>query len=508
VKRRSFSLAAGLAVAAASLSLAACTETTGEDGAAGGVLRIAGYGEDDVNFSVGWNAQNPELSLMAKALYDSLFISDGGLALAPGLATKWSYDEARTTLTVDLRDDVTFSDGSTLDAQDVKSTLDWWVDFDANYASVYGGADVVDDRTLVINLKKPNGYFLTGLLSIAITSSEAIADPESMVTDPIGTGPYVLNRDDSIEASRYVFDKREEAWEADNYPFEQLVFQMVGVEPSAAVNALRSGQVDFVPSTDGSTADSVVAEGYQAIPYPQLYFYIAFDTTGATVPELADLRVRQAINYAIDRVGIAENVNYGYGNPSAQVDVNPDGPMYRPERGGDYAYSVDEAKSLLAEAGYPEGFDMDMVAFEGVFDAYEPVIRQAFADIGINLDFVEASVDTAVEEYASARYSSLLVGSDTSSVSSDYALGSIINPWPGNTTPELSALLDTLNTGDDEERAQAYAELGDFMLDEAWIAVLAHPGVVQLADPEVVAFRDGYKSWLGMIPLRAIVPAP
>jgi peptide/nickel transport system substrate-binding protein len=492
---------------AVALALAGCG-TPAEDESSD-VLRIAQGGSGDINFSVG--PQDPELSLMSKAIYDSLFTSeDGGTDMTPGLATEWSYDDARTTLTVKLREGVTFSDGSALDAQDVKDTFDFRAadpGEQALFGAYYADSEVIDDHTLVIHQKQPQGVFLVNMRRFAITSSEAIADPDSMVTDPVGTGPYVLNREETIDASKYVFDKREEAWEADTYPFEQLVFNLVGDDPNAPVNALRAGQVDFIAYTDGSTADSLADDGYELLPYYFVYQTLVLDATGNTVPALADVRVRQAINYAFDRQGIADSVNYGYGSSTAQLEANPDGAMYRPGRDTDYAYDVDRAKELLTEAGYPDGFDMSLVTIRGAYAAYGPVIQQTFADIGINLDYVEVPFEDYLTEYLSGRYSAVMLGSSPGEASTDYKVGGVMNPWPGNSPAELTALIDTLNTGTDDEIEQANAELGDFLLDYALVVVLSHPQIVQIADPEVVDFRDGYKSWFGQVPLRAMIPA-
>jgi peptide/nickel transport system substrate-binding protein len=508
MKRRGFSLAIGSAIAATALVLAGCTSSGGGDESPT-VLRIAQGGEDAIDFSGGFK-QDPELSLMAKAIYDSLFTSeDGGTDMTPGLATEWSYDDARTTLTLQLREGVTFSDGSAFDAQDVKDTLDWIADqpeASTTFGVFYEGSEVTDEHTLVIHQTQAQALVLLNVRRYAITSSEAIADPDSMVTDPIGTGPYVLNREDSIEASSYVFDKRDDAWEADTYPFDQLVFNLVGIEPSASVNALRAGQVDFVAYTDGSTAESLVADGYEAIPYYFVYWTIVLDASGGTVPALADVRVRQAINYAFDRQGIVDGLNYGYGNPTAQIEANPDGPMYRPDRDEDYAYDLDRAKELLAEAGYPDGFDMSIVSIQA-FKTYRPVIEQTFADLGINLEYVEALNEDKHTAYMSGKYSAAVFASTPGEASIDYAAGSYNNPWAANTTPELTELLATLDTGSEDEVKEASAAVGDFLLDEAYTVMLAHPQVVQIGDPKVVAYRDGYKSWLGQIPLRAMIPA-
>jgi peptide/nickel transport system substrate-binding protein len=502
MKSRRF-IITGIAGALAALLIPACSSAGGPE-PSGGTLRIGQNGSADIDFS--FSAQNPETSLMAKGMYDSLLTSeDGGTAMTPGLATEWSYDESRTTLTLTLREGVTFSDGSAFDAEDVKATLDFANESQAFLVN-YADSEITDEHAITIHLTEATGVFLVYLRQLSITSTEAIADPDSMVKDPVGTGPYVLNRDDSIEASSYVLDKRDDAWEADVYPFDQLVFKLVGDDPSAALNALRAGQVDFVAGTDASTADAAVANGFEAITYPFVYLFIHLDTSGRTAPALADVRVRQALNYAFDREGIAESVNYGYGNPTSQIEANPDSPFYRPGRDDEYAYDIDRAKELLAEAGYPDGFDMSLVVVESGFAAYGPIVRQTFADIGINLDYVAAGNDEWFDEYASGRYSALVMGSTPGEVTGDYSVeNTILNPWP-NSTPEMTEILETLNAGTDEEIAQASADLSDYLLDEAWIIVFAHPEVVQVADSSVVTFRE-YKSWLGQIPLRAMIPA-
>jgi peptide/nickel transport system substrate-binding protein len=497
----------GSIVTAAALAVAGCSATADSGSAGERVLRIAQAGEDAIDFSP--LRQDPEISLLSQTIFGSLFGSEeGGTNITPSLAADWSFDDPRTTLSVTLRDDVTFSDGTALDAQDVADTLEWIFgqpEMVPGYEKV-DGVEVTGDHSLQIHLNAPDALLLVNLRRVAIVPSEAIADPDSMVTDPVGTGPYVLDREESVEPSTYVFTKRDDAWEADRFPFDQVVFQVVGGEPSASVNALRSGQVDFVQYADSSVGTSLDEDGYEVIPYYWVYFAIWFDTTGNTVPALADVRVRQAISYAFDRQGISDSVNYGYGNPTSQLEANPDGATYREGRDDDYAYDPEKARDLLAEAGYPDGFEMNLVTDIGMAP-YEPVIRQSFADIGIKLDYVIVQVEDTIAEFTSGRYSAVISGATAGEIAVSMGAGfPYANPWTGNNPAVLDELVATLNSGSEEEVANASAEMGDFLLDDARGVFFAHPGFLQVANPEAVGFTE-YKSWLGQIPLRAFRPA-
>lgn len=273
----------------------------------------------------------------------------------PDLAESWTVSDDGKVYTFKLHSGVKFHDGTDFDANDVKYTLDRDRGPDstnsqkplfAHIASV----DVVDPATVKITLDEPQGGFLYNMGR----GEAVIVAPESEPTNkekPIGTGPFRF--DHWAKGSEIVLVKNPDYW-GPAPALDKVTFRIIP-DAAAAVPALLSGDVQAFPNMPAGDALAQI----KADPR----FKVVIGTTeGETIlsinnkkPPFDNLKVRQAISYALDRKEIIEGASTGgYGTPIGS-HYSPADPGYV-DLTGVYAYNPDKAKELLKEAGFPDGF--------------------------------------------------------------------------------------------------------------------------------------------------------
>lgn len=280
------------------------------------------------------------------------FMADG--SVVPGLAESWTVSEDGLTYTFTLRDGVTFHDGTTMDADDVKFSLDRINAEDSSNAqkALYAGivdVAVIDQRTLQLTLDQPNGMMLFNLAwgDAVIVAPESVAD---IAKSPIGTGPFKF--DDWVQGDRIELSAYDRYWGV-KPALTEATFRFIS-DPTAAFAAVMAEDVDaFV----GFPAPENLPQ-FEADPRFQV---LNGNTEGETIlatnnkmPPFDDVRVRKAIAHALDRQAIIDGAMFGLGTPIG-THFAPHNPDYV-DLTGNSQYDPELAKSLLAEAGYADGF--------------------------------------------------------------------------------------------------------------------------------------------------------
>jgi peptide/nickel transport system substrate-binding protein len=415
--------------------------------------------------------------------YESLFARHSSTALGglvPLLATGYEQSEDWKTVTITLREGVTFVDGEKFTAAGLKTYLEgmgaldeWWMSYYWNeYAPTL---TALDDTTLEITSDKPMSLveqrFLHLLLTwLPIMSPKVIDDPEQ--PNPAGTGPYVV--ESSTPEVGVTMVRNEEYWDPEEFPFDRIELTVFADEV-AALNALISGQIDAT-NVSPALADEAKEQGMtinlSEVSGGSAFLHIA-DLEGTVVPALADKRVRQAISLAFDREAINESMNHGYGVVTSQPFIETQ-PEY--VEGGDdrYGYDPDRAKELLAEAGYPDGFDVDLLCLAGASDTQIPVVTQSLADIGIRATTECLQYDAWGDAISKpSKYAIQLSGSPAQMVVSLFAASDAgLNSFKVE-DPELDDRWATMQNGPSAAAETAADELGEYILDEAMFAVFA-----------------------------------
>jgi len=352
-----------LAVVGAVL-VASCSGADSSGSAAGDKVR---YGYDlsaqftntfDVSKSTG-DCDGVPLSF----IYDKLFKYDVKTGtLAPNLATKWEITPgAKQTVTITLRDDVKFTDGTKLDAAAVKAALERNNKNDQLTSLDHiESIDVLGPTTLRINMKDDQALPL--LYVLGYSRDGMIMSPKSFKTandHPVGSGPFMF---ESFEPGKsIVLKKNSSYWNKGAYDFPGIDF-VYAKTGAPAVTRFRAGDLDIVrfesESLDTLKADpdaEVVVQPSQA--YLQLQFRLKFKN-GKTSP-FADERVRQAVRYAIDTKQINDLAQKGLGEVATQ-SLPKDSPGYDASLADRYPYNPEKARQLLADAGLPNGFTFTM----------------------------------------------------------------------------------------------------------------------------------------------------
>ncbi|WP_026555445.1 ABC transporter substrate-binding protein [Arthrobacter sp. 35W] len=407
--------------------------------------------------------------------YDSLIqrLPDG--KLAPMLATKWEYNADNTVLTVSLRTGVTFSDGAKFDAAAAKANLDYFKKAkgsDAYQVASLGSVDVVDDSTIKITLATPDPafeYYLTQAAGL-MGSPKALGTPE-MAAAPDGTGPYVMDKASSVVGSQYVFTKREGYWNADLQKFAKVTIKILP-DLTARTNALVSGQIDGA-LLDPKTGKQAEAAGMKLnssqVDWQGL---LLFDRDGKINPELANVKVRQAINFAFDRKTILEQQYLGQGTVTDQV-FGPESGAYVEGLENKYNYDPAKAKSLLAEAGYANGFTLKLPSFTG-YEAIVAVITQQLGDVGIKVESVPVPNANVVSDFAAGKFAvapfQLYQGEPWVAINQMISTTALYNPFKA-TTPELQAMIDAVHNGGTNS-AELAKDVNTYVTDNAWFAPL------------------------------------
>jgi peptide/nickel transport system substrate-binding protein len=473
-----------LAIAASALilvgGLTACagsSSTTSPTSARGGTLTTQFSGVPiSLNPALGGSGGS---ALFTALPYDSLIYQTGDGKLIPDLATKWVLSEGNTKLTLTIRKGVTFTDGATLDAAAVKASLDYFQTAgggDARYAGPVSSIEAPSSDTVVISYKSayPDApYYLSQYWSVGqIIGPKGLADPKSLLTSSDGTGQYTYSASDSVTGSSYSYLRNKKYFNPDAQQFDKIVVKVIG-DPSAVSSALSTGQVDF-GSASPNTAASIKSAGLKLVTAPFFTWGLtSADTQGTLVPALKSPEVRQAMAMAIDRDAVASALGSDFNQANGQMGAKgTDGNI----KGYGFTYDVAKAKSLLAQGGYPDGFELTVLT-ENILDS-QTTISQAIAGdlgkIGIKVNLVvKNSVPDFIQAALSKQYPALIwpvVGTTSAQVVTNFTQPGVTNPF-GNVNDTLNSLYSQAETSSGAAaQTAAYEKLTKAANDAAWFA--------------------------------------
>ncbi|WP_309713519.1 ABC transporter substrate-binding protein [Pseudolysinimonas sp.] len=462
------------AVAIAALALGGCT-ATGEPSGDGDSSLVLGaiFAPNTLDPSgAEWGNRAPYY----QAVFDTLLLATPEATIEPFLATDWSYNEANTELTLTIRDDVIFSDGTALTADIVKQNLERFqagTSPDAGYFAGIESIEAPDDTTVVITLSAPDPAFLNYLTrDPGLVASPAQFDAEDAATNPIGSGPYILDTAATVTGTSYVYTKNPDYWNPDLQHYASITINVLG-DPTAAVNAIKAGEANAVKLVSNDAIDEIEASGW-TIAANELDFQglLLLDRAGTQNPALADPRVRQAINYAFDREGLLQALQSGLGTVTTQVFPESSA-AYDPALDDYYSYDPEKAIELLAEAGYAGGLTLQMPSVNLLGPATFPLIQQQLADVGITVEHVETAPENFIADLLAPKYPASFMAleqnPDWQLIQFMIAPNAVFNPFH-STDSEVEALLTEIQNGDPETQAEKAAELNRYLVEQAWFA--------------------------------------
>lgn len=350
--------------------------------------------------------------------YDPLIYLNGDGELEPRLAQSWKYlNSTNTEFELKLRADVKFSDGSPLTADVVKRNVAYFAASGGEAAGALANiteVSVVDDLTVRMKLATPNpmmpDLFTQWQIAGLMISGKALDDPKALEKQTFGAGPYVLDEAATVPNDHYTYVPNSEYWNPDDIHYKKVVVKVLP-NPNTALSAVRSGQVDVISGDLTQVVDAAEDAGLDIASAHNPFWGLAIaDRAGDLIPALGDPRVRQALNYAVDRESITEALFGKWGEPTDQI-VLPGMQGYNDR--SFYEYDPDKAKQLLAEAGYPDGFELPVLSIE-TFSLMTQAIADDFSKIGVEVKIVNRGDATAyATDLQSGKFPAYAIGYGT-----------------------------------------------------------------------------------------------
>lgn len=315
------------------------------------------------------------------ALFDSLTVIGSDGELKPALALSWDL-ESETRWVFSLRPGVTFHNGAPFDAQAVAAILNYLRSDDgrrfyvASEVDTIAAIEVVDDLTLAVETTVPDAILPKRMALISVPEPRAWATlgPEGFGQAPVGTGSFKL-RDWGQGSGRMIFEAYAQSWR----PSQNVdVLELWTVaDATTRVQALLTGQVDVLEAVSIDDVAQIESAGFKVWNFGGAQVSsIAFRTVGNPDSPLQDVRVRQALNYAVNRALIADVLFGGKTEPASQgasagtIGYDPD---LKP-----IPYDPDRAKALLKDAGYEDGFPLTIEVLTG-FSTVDTLLYQQVA---------------------------------------------------------------------------------------------------------------------------------
>lgn len=410
-------------------------------------------------------------------MFDSLVFPEPDGTFSPALAESWEISDDGRTITFALRQGVTFHNGEAFTADDVVHSWETYIDPVVTYASnwtIASSVEKIDDFTVAVSTEEPNAlllpYIATAWSIIPKDYYEEVG-ATGFAEAPVGTGPFML--DEWIKGDSLTVVANPTYWRVGYPKLERVIFKFMP-ESATRIAAIQTGEIDISPRLTTEDATSLLgADDVTIIRYPvNRVYYLAFNnlTTGLDTP-IMEPAVRKALGYAVDVDGIINTLFDGYATRAVgfvgPTDLGFDGADPVP-------YDPDQARAMLAEAGYPDGFSVDMSCPDGAYAHINEVceiIRNNLNEVGVTgeLDIMESNAYWELE--ATQALPPLFVDSWSVTLTEAYPrLQGALNKgdsYANFYTDEIQALLDSIaTTVDTDARAALYGELQQLMRDD------------------------------------------
>ena len=348
-------------------------------------------------------------------LYEGLVkpTSDGGFI--PAVASDYIISDDAKTYTFTLRDGITFHDGTPVTIEDVKYSIDRYAEIQGEssaFSSLVDSVEVQDDKTLVVNLKESYSEFLP-MMTIAIIP-QSNEDPAG---NPIGTGPFKYvsyTPGQNLELEKY-----DGYWQEGVPSLDSVEFKFIADVDTAFVE-LQAGTIDILKYLTSAQAETLgddynIVQGSMNLVHA-MYLNSAYEPLSKT-------EVRQALCYAVDRDAIN---NFIFGGKSHIIGSHMSPAMskyYEPEAETVYSYDPEKAKELLADAGYADGFDLEITvpsSYSQHVDSAQ-IIADELSQVGINVTLNQVEWSTWLQDvYKGGNFQATVIGFDGTLAPSDW----------------------------------------------------------------------------------------
>jgi peptide/nickel transport system substrate-binding protein len=301
----------------------------------------------------------------------------------PWLATAWNYSSSLNALTLSLRKGVKFHDGTDFNAAAVKTNLDLCIAAKRAELAAVSSVEVIDTHIVRLNLSRVDAFLIPNLAeSVGVMiSPAALAKGEDFCrTNPVGTGPF--KQVDYKSGVSVKYEKWDGYWQKGK-PYLDAVQVLQIPNDTTAASSFKKGEINMLSLQDAVIIKDLKDAGAIVGGAVSGHSALIFDSGHKNSP-FADIKVRQAIAYAIDINTIQKSFGVSYFQSSNQF-VDKSTPYYNPKIAG-YPYNVQKAKAVLATTSYPKGFNANIIYINyPINELVCTAVQSMLAKIGINL---------------------------------------------------------------------------------------------------------------------------
>ena len=423
-------------------------------------------------------------------IFEGLVKPDADGNFVKALASDYEVSDDAKVYTFTLRDGVKFHNGQAVTAEDVKYSIERCADTSngdplVSAYSIIESVNILDDKTVEIRLSEPNTEFIAYM-----TTAILPADYDKQATDPVGTGPFKFESRTADE--NFIMVKNEDYW-GEKAHLDEVVFKIVS-DADMLVTNLKGGSVDMVMRLTSSQA-AELTEGFH-IEEGTMNLVQALYLNNAVEP-FNNEKVRQALCYAVNPDEIMMMVSDGKGERVGSSMYPGLKKYYDEDLNNFYTQDVEKAKELLKEAGYENGFDMEITvcsADQPHMDTAQVIIEQ-LKQVGINAKIKPVEWSTWLEEtYTNRNFQSTVVGVDAANLTARAMLERFTSTADNNFINFSDSKYDetfkkAIAELDDDEKTKLYKECEEILTEKA-----ANVYIQDLAN--LVAIRDGYEGYV------------
>ena len=425
-------------------------------------------------------------------IYEGLVKPDENGNLNPAVASNYTISEDGKTYTFTLRDGIKFHNGNPVTVEDIKYSIDRCADtskgdFLVPAFSNIDSVNILDQSHVSIVLKKTDTDFLSYLTTAIIPKDDA--DPEN---NPIGTGPYMYVSRSPQE--NIILKKFADYWNTDNAAHIENVTFKVESNADAIVMDLEGGSIDMFARV--TTTQAAQLSDKFKVYEGEMNLVQALYLNNAVKP-FNDVKVRQALCYAIDKQAILDFVSDGKGEILGSSIYPSFSKYFVPELNNTYSQDLDKAKALLKEAGYPDGFTFTITVPSNYSQHVDTaqVLAEQLEKIGVKANIQQVEWNNWLSDvYTNRNYEATVIGVDASTLNAPALLGRFVSAADNNFTNYKNADYDAAfakaeaETNDDKKTA-------DFKECETILSTDAANVYIQDL-PEFVALNKKYTGYV------------
>ena len=470
------------------------SETSSEEATGEQVLRIAND-QEPAGLDPHITPAHSSVRVYSK-IYSTLVRFDENMEITADLAEDWDWADDQT-LVFQVREGVTFHNGDEVTAEDAVFSFARILDEEtgshiASYFSSVDSIEATDTYEVTFNLSSPDATLLTNFTnsSAAIINQSVLEENGDLQQVAVGTGPFKL--EEWVPDNRVTLLKNEDYY-MEGQPALDSVEYYTMVDEASRLSAIRTGEVDMTTLTAQSSELLQNEESINVMDYQTLeYSYVGFDMNHEI---LSDQNVRQALSLATNREGIADIVWNGQATVTGPIAPSMGEWSIDVTEHELYSNDLDKARQLLEEAGYPDGFEIEITTastYDDMIDTAQ-ILQQQWAEIGVEATIKQVEWAEYIDIWSNTS-ADVLVGRNGSGSDPDRAMNYFFNSegsanvWGFADEAYDEIVLDGKTTIDQEERQEIYVEAQNHLLDLS-------PNLFLVSPMNYVAVRDTVENY-------------